>query len=572
MISIGIHTHLCGFEVVELTLENQSLQLKNSHRRVFEPDSTQQGVALIEHLQSLEKKYKNQPLRFCYSLPQNEVSSFFISLPFKEKFKILKTLPFEIEEQSPFNPHQVFYDARISSFQDKKSKILCFATPKNNVHNFVKTIKPIKTEPYLLSVEASALANMIEDWNLHKLKSEKNKLYIHIGFSETIVLFFHEGSLENISTIDWGLAPIIDKIVKKYKLSFEEAVEEFLTKSFVLSADKGFSKDQIQFSAIIKEELAGFIHQFNLLNISYSNNQVVNLDQCFLLGPGAAIKNLSAFLTMETSHSFSKVKSIPHLSSFDFSDSKNYSFSIALGLAMEGFKRAPHTAVNFLSFSKKESFMLFSKKIYTALGIGLIAAALLFGLSFIRHKETRSLNDKIDYIFKEYVRKIMFKKASEVDVDSVKDYLKNKTEIRKIEKIINQKIQKTNAIQILETLSRDLQVKKAWDLKLTYFKIDSSKLFIQGELKASFLAEFKNILKNLSQSELKQWSNPNQSKVEATKFNAEGVDADAVGADVAKDANAVTAKNAIAKDVNSKSKEAYTNFSYQFQLKGVSNK
>lgn len=505
MISIGIHAYSYGFAVVELAFKDQSFQLINSYQRVFEPDSVQQGLALLEHLKTLEKKYKDQSLRFCYGLTQNQVSSFFISLPFKEKFKILKMLPFEIEEKSPFDSKDVFYDARISFLQAKSSKVICFATPKNNVESFLQNVKSLQTEPYLLSVEASALANIIEDWHTHHVKSKQNELYIHVGFSETMVLFFHEGSLENVFTIDWGLHPIFSKIIKKYKLSLEETMEEFLTKSFVLSSDKGFSEDQIQFSKLIKEELSSLVQQLNLLNIFYSNNQPASFEHCFLLGPGAAIKNISAFLSMETPYSFSKLSSIPHLSSFDFSNPKNHSLSIALGLAMEGVKRTPYAATNFLHSFKKESFMLFSKKIYRTLGACLIFAFLLGGLSFIRHKEIYRLNEKMDVLFNKYVRKIMFKKSSEVDIASVKSYLKTKKDTRKIEKTINKKIQKTSAIKTLANFSQGLKVQPAWGLKITYLKIEPTLAFIQGHLKASFEKEFKESLSSLSKSSPKVW-------------------------------------------------------------------
>ena len=109
------------------------------------------------------ERYQRENSRFCFALAQHQISSFQASFPFRERFKILRTLPFEIEDKSPFRLSKVLFDIRFSSISEaNQADIICFLTPRQNATQFLDLIKKTKISPHLLSAEAVAIANLIE--------------------------------------------------------------------------------------------------------------------------------------------------------------------------------------------------------------------------------------------------------------------------------------------------------------------------------------------------------------------------------------------------------------------------
>ena len=235
---------------------------------------------------------------------------------------------------------------------------------RENVKSFLQLSKHLKIKPYLLSTEGSALANLVEKWGAINFQEQKGNhfLSIYLDFYESIVLFFEDGHLNHISTIDWGASSIVREMEKRYKLSFETARIQFSEKAFILTEQKGFTKDQIFFSSLIKKELSFLIHKLQLLKLSLETKKDLKIKEASLLGPGSVIKNISAFLSAELSFNVSRVKTLPSLPAVDFSEAKNHSFLVAWGLAMEGLKKPPYGGLNLLQAIYKKQFSLFPKK------------------------------------------------------------------------------------------------------------------------------------------------------------------------------------------------------------------
>ena len=518
MISIGIHIHSHGFSVVELFLDKGSFKIKNTHNHVFDSQSQEEHkqVVIIEYLKTLEKKYKEEPIRLCYGLSQSQVSSFPMVFPFKEKFKILKTLPFQIEDKSPFRSDKIFYDGAITKITNNKSYVICFITPESNALDFLKFSESLKTKPYLLSVEGIALSNIISGWNndFHKkIHGINNCLYIHLGFHQSIVLIFKEGHLDNISNLEWGASSIIEKMANKYKLSFEQSINQFFEKSFILTSRKGFTKEQVFFSDLIEKEINLLIHQLKLLKLSLETENETKFEESIILGPSSVIKNLSAYLSAETSSNFSRLKNVRDLKTFDLTEASNQNLLISLGLAMEGLKRPPYGGVNFLHSLNKRNFLLFSEK-WKSMVKGFAIVLCFFSIyAFIRNQEGRHLADKIQNIFTNYGEKIASLRESQVSVDKVKDYLENKKSLLDVEELIKKKTSKVNLIDQLKFLTESINVEQSWQLKISYLKIKDRNVSIKGQINKEFISIFKDRLQKISKNKIKDQKDNDLKKI-----------------------------------------------------------
>ena len=519
MISVGIHIHSNGFSVVELSLEGDSLKIKNDYSQMFHSDSKEEhrSIIILEYLKTLEEKYKDQLVRFCYGLPQSQVSSFKMSFPFKEKFKILKTLPFQIEEKSPFRADKIFYDGRITQIKNKSSDVTCFVTPESNIHDFLKLANSLKIKPYLLSVEGAALANVISDWNYDssiKISGIENSLYIYLGFHGSIVSVFTKGYLDNIYNVEWKASSIIEQMSKKYKLSFEEAVQQFFEKSFILTSRKNFTKEQIFFSELIEKEIVSLIHQIKLLKLSFETKNRIKYENNVILGPGSVIKNLSAYLSTEVSSRFSRLKNLRALKTIDLSEAKNHNLIVPLGLAMEGLKRPPYEGINFLHNLNKKKLQFFSEK-WKSLAVGFVMILFLFSFYiFIRTQESQKLADKIHSVFLSYGKNIASIKESKVNVEEVKNYLKNKEFLLEVESLIKEKVSQDSSIDKLKVLTEAIDPKPPWELRVTYLKIENLNVSIRGQISGEFINAFKKRLEKISKRKIKEGKVKERSRVD----------------------------------------------------------
>ena len=109
-------------------------------------DDTEEKQTLFKQncLKDLANKYKNQEVKYIVCLPQNQVSTHTLSFPFKERYKIIKSLQFELEDKILFNYDQLISDIMITRSDKKKTSVLVFSTFKDTIIKTIKLFKRIK--------------------------------------------------------------------------------------------------------------------------------------------------------------------------------------------------------------------------------------------------------------------------------------------------------------------------------------------------------------------------------------------------------------------------------------------
>ena len=513
MLSLGIHIRERSLSAVELLLKGAALELKGACKIPLEScaSAEQRRLMIAQKLQELGGRFKGGSARFCFGLPQSQVSCFPISFPFKEKFKILKTLPFEIEDKSPFLSDKTFSDARIAKITaGGQSRALCFAAPEEKTGEFLQLIKASGISLHLLTADGSALANLIEGGSSGALSPARQaggrpSLYIYLGLWESAALFFKEGSLEAISAIDWGISAIIRKMEARYQIPFDKALDEFFDKSFILTEQKGWTKEQVFFSRLIKSETAALLPKLRLLELSFKTQSgLPGIEEGLVFGPGSAIKNLSAYLSGELSMSFSRLKALPRLPGLDLTDPKNHSFLIPFGLAMEGLKKAPYSGVNLLHSLNPGGISFFPKAARPALA-ALGAALFVFAVySFARDRSSRQLADQMRSVFVNYGKKIAFMRESQVSADSVKGFLDDQKALLQSGEFIKKRSSGPGPIDWLQALTKGVGPRPEWGMRIAYLKLKDRKVQLKGEISRPYLETLKGRLKALAKGPLEE--------------------------------------------------------------------
>ena len=500
MLSIGIHIEDKELNVVALSHKNHKLTLQDCFSIPLNSplEGAARNLELVQALKQVQEKYKNQTPRLCFALPQNRLSCFASSFPFSEKFKILKTLPFEIEENTLFKPNNVFFDGRISAFEKSgSSQVISFVTLKDNVKQFLTPLKQLKMEPYLLSAEGAALANLVEDWESAPKTSSiqvPSRIYIHLGLSYSLALFFQNGKLKSLSHFKWNYEAILKEMEKTYKLTYTEAEEQFIERAFVLIEKKGFAKEQVFFSDLIQKHLKSLIQELELHKLSVEATQDKPFKEIFLMGPGAVIRNLSAFLSLKLSLPVFRLKPMESLALLHTAEKPEG--LIALGLAMEGLKRPPYTGLNLIHSLQKSESKLFGKRWLAA---GLIFAGLT-AFSVIRSQETKELADKTHEVFAEYGKKIAFIKESRLRRDKIRNFLDERKKSFSNKEKIKETIFHPGPVDHLKTLTVQLKdLSEKGELKISHLEIDERKIYIKGFINKDFSSQFKIKLSRLGE-------------------------------------------------------------------------
>ena len=501
MVSLGIYISresLCIAEVFLLSQKPKLLSLNEVFWTELAED--ERLKVLSQEIEKREKKYRGQNIRLCYCLPQNFVSSFSLQLPFKERFKILKTIPFEVEDHTPFQSSKVLFDVRVCQIQDiNKSWILSFVTPEESVTDFLSLLQPLKKPIHFLSCSVASLANLLEDWNVPLSKAQNSDsidTYIYLGIENSYLFFYKNGFLNHISVLDWGCGEIVDEMQRVYKLNREKAWAEFFNKAFLLTQIKGFTKEQVFFSNLVKKHVEKFIPQFKLLKMSLETKKDFKISQIMIFGQGAMIKNLSVFLSMQLSASVYKLKKFSVFSDWNWKERP--SGLISAGLALEGLKRYPYPGLDFLRSKKKPPslFLLGALKNKAAL---ILICFLIFSLyAFVKSYETSKLLTQVQGAFSEYARKIAYLPINQINVSAVENFLQKQQDKLEAEDMIKTELSKDHPMSYLEAMVKKIGSADNWNLSLEYLKISGEKAEIKGKVDSSKLKSFHSALQSLA--------------------------------------------------------------------------
>ena len=507
MVSLGLYISKESFFIAEVSLSGQKPKILYLQETFWlDLESEEEKMALLsQKIQEREQANKGQNIRICCSLPQNFVSSFSLQLPFKERFKILKTIPFEVEDHTPFQSNKVLFDVKICQIQEKnKTHLLSFVTPEESVQDFLKITQGLNRPIHLLSCSVASLANLLETWNtpLSKPQSPDSSMdsYLYLGIENSYLFFYKRGFLHHVSVLDWGCGGIVEEMQSAYKLSREKAWEEFFNKAFLLTQVKGFTKEQVFFSNLVKKHTEEFIPKFNLLKMSLAAKKDIKISNMMLFGPGAMVKNLSSFLSDCLNLSVYKSKRLTAFPNWNWRDKP--SALIAVGLTLEGLKRYPYPGLDFLSFQKESPSLFSLGKMKNRILFGLLALFILSSYAFVKKYETDQVLDQVQGVFKEYAQKIAYLATDKIEVEEVKSYLKEQNKKWSAEEQIQKELSKPSPMEALEKIVMKIGSAEDWALSLEQLKISGLNVEIRGSIEADQFKSFQDLMQSLASTKI----------------------------------------------------------------------
>lgn len=348
----------------------------------FDIDETKEinidGENYVSALKQIFKEENNS--FFVTSVKDINIYKREINLPFLDKAKVLKVLPFQIEQKIPLKLEQIHYDYNLT--KNRETKVTNISTFIVNKEDFNKNFEKIKDTNAKLR---AMLPDSLSYRYLYNTLESEIVAFLDIGAKYSRFLIFNNDSMLSDLTIKMA-GNDIDKVISEtFDVSLEMAkqAKEKVSKIFEFEANQDESKLIIE--KIIKEKIDDII---DIINVELKR---VDLDKdipIYLLGGGALITNLSSYI--ESKLNFTTKKS---------SLWKNPMYAKSIGYALRETQYIKDCKVNFLKgeFALKSSeSLVIPKNIWLYLFFIIIIVSLFFTQEKLKYNALKNRIDKIE--------------------------------------------------------------------------------------------------------------------------------------------------------------------------------
>ena len=362
MRSVGIDIGSYSIKVAEVESTTHNYRVVDYIELPLTQDlSVDKKILIIDALRKVASHYRDRHVSFVMAVKQECVSVRYKSFPFKERHKIVKSLPFQLVDEVPFDHTDAVYEAKFVGSIGKITEVLAFICLKSHVKDILALATDAGIHPHIITAQGVAIANLLSIWNepppelmsslyaldeddLSALKPRDVKGVLEIGHSRTLFSTYVDKNLVQTRSLYFGGMHIIKKLAKKYEVSETEALKILKEKGFVLApgTEEEATNDQRVFSDTIASCLTELIVPLKRTLFSLLNQQKMHFSQIYLLGGVSGLLNLDKYLSNKLDvpcqlfPSYSQSAHIPENTS-----------AMAIGLAIEGLRRPRNPFVNF---------------------------------------------------------------------------------------------------------------------------------------------------------------------------------------------------------------------------------
>jgi general secretion pathway protein L len=482
MKSVGIDIGSSSIKIVEAQTSAKGLVISRFTEKPLSPlPGADHEIEVLDFLRTIASQYDADSTRFVIGIRQDRVAVRNKVFPFSDRNKILKSLPFELEEELPFSAENSCFDARMVKFIDASAEVLACAVSKTRVSEAIQKMQDGGLQAQVVTVEGLAFANCWETWNSEP-KTETRKanlaaeakaaaeskseiasesaeseasnekttkrnieIILHIGHTRTLVTAFESGAMIGVRCVFWGAKNIVDAIARKYEMEYIQALKEVQTKSFILPSKDGATYDQIVFSDTIFEQVKDLSREIKVSILEFESELNAKTLSLGITGGGARVLNLNAALTqtLEVPVNNLQVLSSFNIQGFERTPQVDHVIAPALGLAIEGLRKPRNPAINFLKgeFAPKNIKMEKFWETWKPAIQTLAASFILFAVfAFLREGFSLSLAERTEEVLKTQAKAVAGlppKQANEAGVN----------------KFVKEQKLKSNSLSELESLT-----------------------------------------------------------------------------------------------------------------------
>ncbi|MBE8221558.1 MAG: hypothetical protein HAW60_02395 [Bdellovibrionales bacterium] len=466
--------------------------------------------------QDLSKVLLKVQSYFCYDDIQTcagiEASKCFVrtmKLPFFQKFKLNKILPFQLEEELPIDPNNLSTDMLfLNKSVDSDSKILVIATKKKELQALASNLNALNFNLESVSPSQLSLTNVILPNEENNVKTNI-KIYLNLDFQSSYLniakSYNNQYYITQSTRLNYNLSSLIKDLSEKYSISLEQAKKEFLKTSFIVMPSNldSISPEQKEFSNSITNHLKSLTKEIQkeFLKLKLKGKSLSSVE---VYGESLCIKNLKPFLKQELKIpviNFQTEILEPKDALSLNGDFYNTKFINALSLAVSIAK--PLKQINFLQGElspgnqKIKKFWSANKSIMK-IGLATWLIAVMFGL--FKQSITYKMSDDSYFDLKKIAKKTTNLKGRKLKVKSIKKIVKTYKKQKKSQDFFSDLNKTKTPIYFFNKISN---IPKSININVTHINIST----IKKQIKISGYSydtdssnKFKNYLQSISKS------------------------------------------------------------------------
>ncbi|MDB2426216.1 pilus assembly protein PilM, partial [bacterium] len=440
---VGIDIGTFSIKIVELNGNSKSATLKSYTEIPLSQEANKDHkIEIIDALRSFTLSFEPGETHFVVGLNEDKIIHRRLNFPFKERYNILKSLPFELEEVIPMTQDNAVFDAKILYYEGNNSEVFTSAVHKQHVDDAINLCNDCNFDPHIISADGLAFSNIFEQWNgvaeektdLEAPDKRSAHLVLNIGHTNTTLLAYVQNELLSVRNFKWGGKDIAENVARKYHIQYSEALEELKEKAYILIDPEGATEAQLQFSDTIKESITSFGHDLKLAIMDIASQFDVEFEQISICGGTTKIKNLNAAITQEVEISCNMLTANPHNISNADPQFNLIEGATALGLAIEGLKLARNPATNFLQghFAKtnKDFEKLYQKWGHAARIAGMLLVV-FFVYAIMRENYSAQMIEQSRESLKSQAKSVAGIKTRRGLDRKIKTYIKNQEKVLK---------------------------------------------------------------------------------------------------------------------------------------------
>lgn len=400
--------------VIETTLRTAQVVGFHSEPVTIAPETGEEVAHAAQHTAVRRLMEQLGPVeQVVTALPSERQACSALDMPFSDTAKIDQTLPFQLDDLTPFDVEDLIYDYQFIT-KDRKgpSRILVGTAPKQEVGAFLDEIQHLDLDPRIIMMEGLPYHHLYDQlidpppvpvWAVLDLGDHHATLIV---FQNDLSDNQNPVRVELVRTIKRGTHHLKHALNKAFQFNEKECHDWLFD---YIDLNPAGSKTDERVLEATQRALNPFLAEWRRTLGSVERRLSLAPQHIYVTGGGAYIHGLGEYLTQKLRIDASRLE-LSRISTgedVEWTD-QPYTYFKALGLAMRFAKKSTYANINLRQreFSFKGDLQFLKERIRPIL-FGLTALFVLFCVSVITQLYARSAEGK-------HIRKEVLSRCQEI--------------------------------------------------------------------------------------------------------------------------------------------------------------
>jgi general secretion pathway protein L len=336
----GIEISSQGIHAVEISVQRKVIHIHRFIEELLDGNTlTPDALSLFCSEHSIRKEY------VVTSVPGDMLITRHLSVPFRERSKIDKVIPYEVEPLVPF-PIQDLEICYKTLFQEKgRSDLLVYALPKNILDQRSVLFEEAEIPLHMITVSSLASANTL--LQMENIQTHGSFLHLHMASNFSILSVYEKGILMHLQRLSSGEESFLGTLQSMSDLDRSDLAAQLKVISPTDASELYETLQAQSFELIpqIRQSLQGYLMR----------SQGESPNALYVTGTAPGLQLLPRILETEFSIHAGMPDPLPHFKNHLEEDALTYGIYAPLGMAL---MQAGKDALN--SSFRKQKFSLVS--------------------------------------------------------------------------------------------------------------------------------------------------------------------------------------------------------------------